>query len=115
MTLANMRRLGVRSLAVTCELCHHAAVLSAEPWPDHVPVPTFGPRMVCTEAAKALSVRESTLLFCIGSGLDRTKAGINDTVVTGVVVRGLADRDAGGALTLTDRGRAVLRAMLGEL
>jgi hypothetical protein len=21
---------------------------SADPWPDHVPVPSFGPRMVCT-------------------------------------------------------------------
>ena len=67
------------------------------------------------EAAKALSIRESVLLFCIGSGLDRTKAGINDAVVTGVVVKGLTDRDAGGALTLTDRGPAVLRAMLPDL
>jgi hypothetical protein len=33
---------------VSCELCHHAALLDAQPWPDHVPVPTFGPRMVCT-------------------------------------------------------------------
>jgi hypothetical protein len=48
MTLANMRANGVRSLAVSCHLCHHEAVLSADPWPDHVPVPTFGPRMVCT-------------------------------------------------------------------
>jgi hypothetical protein len=48
MTLGNMRSLGVRSLAVSCELCHHTAVLSAEPWSDHVPVPSFGPRMVCT-------------------------------------------------------------------
>jgi hypothetical protein len=32
--LGNMRSLGVRSLAVSCELCHHAAVLSAEAWPD---------------------------------------------------------------------------------
>jgi hypothetical protein len=22
--------------------------MSADPWPDHVPVPSFGPRMVCT-------------------------------------------------------------------
>ena len=29
MTLGNMRELGVRSLAVTCELCHHEAVLQA--------------------------------------------------------------------------------------
>jgi hypothetical protein len=28
--------------------CHHRAIMSATPWPDDVPVPTFGPRMVCT-------------------------------------------------------------------
>jgi hypothetical protein len=67
------------------------------------------------EAAKALSVRESMLLFCVGSGLDRTKAGINNAVVADVVVKGLADRDAGGALSLTDRGRAVPRAKLPDL
>jgi hypothetical protein len=48
MTLDNMRANGVRSIAVSCWRCHHEAVLSADPWPDHVPVPTFGPRMVCT-------------------------------------------------------------------
>ncbi len=30
MTLGNMRELGVRSLDVSCWLCHHQAVLSAE-------------------------------------------------------------------------------------
>jgi hypothetical protein len=39
MTLVNMRINGVRSVAVSCHLCHHQAVLSADPWPDHVPVP----------------------------------------------------------------------------
>jgi hypothetical protein len=48
MTLGNLRTNGVRSLDVCCWLCHHRAILSADPWPDHVPVPTFGPRMVCT-------------------------------------------------------------------
>jgi hypothetical protein len=48
MTLGNMRANGVRSLDVCCWLCHHRAILSADPWPDHVPVPMFGPRMVCT-------------------------------------------------------------------
>jgi hypothetical protein len=48
MTLGNMRTNGVRSLDVCCLLCHHRAILSADPWPDHVPVPSFGPRMVCT-------------------------------------------------------------------
>jgi hypothetical protein len=42
MTLGNMRENGARSLDVSCWLCHHCAILSAEPWPDHVPVPAFG-------------------------------------------------------------------------
>jgi hypothetical protein len=49
MTLANMRMNGVRSLDVSCWNCHHQAVLSADRWPDDVAVPTFGPRMVCTQ------------------------------------------------------------------
>jgi hypothetical protein len=48
MTLGNMRANGVRSLAVTCVLCHHRAVLSVDTWSDHVTVASFGPRMVCT-------------------------------------------------------------------
>jgi hypothetical protein len=48
MTLGNMRANGVRSLAVSCWNCHHKATLTVDPWPDDVPVPTFGPRMVCT-------------------------------------------------------------------
>ena len=44
MTLGNMRDNGVRSLAVSCWQCHHRAILSAERWPDDMPVPTFGPR-----------------------------------------------------------------------
>ena len=43
-----MRELGVRSLAVTCELCHHEAVLPAESWGDAVLVHAFRPRMVYT-------------------------------------------------------------------
>jgi hypothetical protein len=48
MTLGNMRQLGVRSLPVSCWLCHHQAVLSADNWRDDISVPSFGPRMVCT-------------------------------------------------------------------
>ena len=48
MTLGNMRANGVRSLTVSCLICHHRAVLAVDTWPDHVPVPSFGPRMVCT-------------------------------------------------------------------
>jgi hypothetical protein len=39
MTLGNMRELGVRSLDVSCWLCHHQAVLNADRWPDDLPVP----------------------------------------------------------------------------
>jgi len=48
MTLANMRAHGVRSLWVVCDLCHHEAVLNVDGYGDAVPVPAFGPWMVCT-------------------------------------------------------------------
>jgi len=50
MTLGNMRANGVRSLAVYCggRYCHHEAILDVSAYPDDVPVPSFGPRMVCT-------------------------------------------------------------------
>jgi hypothetical protein len=47
-TLGNMRANGVRSLSVYCLVCHHQAVLSADAWPDDLPLPWFDPRMVCT-------------------------------------------------------------------
>jgi hypothetical protein len=40
MTLGNLRANGVRSLDVCCWRCHHLAM--REPWPDDVPVPSFG-------------------------------------------------------------------------
>jgi hypothetical protein len=43
-----MRAQGVRSLAVTCWLYNHDAVVPVDRWPDDVPVPSFGPRLVCT-------------------------------------------------------------------
>jgi hypothetical protein len=48
MTLANMGANGVRSLSVTCELCHHEAVMNVDAFEDATPVLAFGPRMVCT-------------------------------------------------------------------
>jgi hypothetical protein len=48
MDLANMRQNGVRSLAVSCWICHRRAVLNVDHLPDHMTVPSFGPRMVCT-------------------------------------------------------------------
>ena len=48
MTLGNMRANGVRSLIVYCGACHRDAVFAVDCYPDAVPVPAFGPRMVCT-------------------------------------------------------------------
>jgi hypothetical protein len=57
MTLGNMRANGVRSLDVCCWVCHHRTILSADPWPDDVPVPTFGPRMVARTAGSSAPTR----------------------------------------------------------
>ena len=48
MTLGNMRENRVSSLIVYCDRCHHDAVLDVSGYPEDVPVPAFGPRMVCT-------------------------------------------------------------------
>jgi len=45
-TLANMRQQGVRSLSVTCELCHLAATMNVDGFAGTVAGPAFGPRMV---------------------------------------------------------------------
>jgi hypothetical protein len=48
MTLANMRAQGVRSLSVTCDICHHAATMNVDRFGGDMPVPAFCSRMVCT-------------------------------------------------------------------
>jgi hypothetical protein len=50
MTLGNMRANGVRTLAVWCggRGCSHQSILDVSRYPNDVPVPSFGPRMVCT-------------------------------------------------------------------
>jgi hypothetical protein len=67
------------------------------------------------EAAAALRVSERVLLFCVASTTDWKHTAIPGEIVTTMVVKGMIERDAGGALALTDRGRAVLRAMLPDL
>jgi hypothetical protein len=69
MTLANMRAQDVRSLSVACELCHHEAVISVDGFDDAIPVPAFGPRMVCTRCASLAHSRGP-----IGSSAQRPRA-----------------------------------------
>jgi hypothetical protein len=67
------------------------------------------------EAAEALSVRERLILFCVASGTDWQYVASGGETITGLVFKGLIERDAGELLSLTDRGRAVLRTMLPDL
>jgi hypothetical protein len=62
--------------------------------------------------APDLTVRERVLLFCAASNTDWEHAGIPGETVTAMVVKGLIERDAGGRLDLTERGRDALRAIL---
>jgi hypothetical protein len=67
------------------------------------------------EVAAALSVRERVLLFCIASATDWLLARITAETAVALLLKGLLQRDTTGRLSLTDRGHAVLRAMLPEL
>jgi len=67
------------------------------------------------QTAQALSISERLLLLCVAAGIDFRHAKIADRVAIEVVVKGLIDRGTGGQLALSDRGRAVLRAMLPDL
>jgi hypothetical protein len=51
MTVGNMRELGVRGLMVSClnPQCLHQERIDVRGYSDDVPVPYFGPRMVCTK------------------------------------------------------------------
>jgi hypothetical protein len=49
MTLGNMRANGVRRLDASCWECHPKAVLEVDGYGDDVPVPSFGPRLVCNK------------------------------------------------------------------
>jgi hypothetical protein len=62
--------------------------------------------------AAGLSVLERLLLFCIASHTDWQKAGVTETTVTAMMVRGLIERDAGGRLSLTNDGREVPAGLL---
>jgi hypothetical protein len=48
MTLGNMRANRVRNLLVYCNACPRTVVFNVDAYAEDIPVPAFGPRMVCT-------------------------------------------------------------------
>jgi hypothetical protein len=50
MALGNTRATGVRSLDVCCRQCHHVIRPRLRAHGGAMPVPTFGPRMMCTRS-----------------------------------------------------------------
>jgi hypothetical protein len=60
MTLANMRANGVRSLSVTCEVCHHEAVMNVDAFGDAIPVPAFGRARYAPAAGSSVPMRGRT-------------------------------------------------------
>ena len=71
-------------------------------------------RMPAVEAA-TLTVREKVALFCVAADVDHAAAGIPPQAMRALEIRGLIERDHAADYALSDKGRAVLRAMLGEL
>jgi hypothetical protein len=65
-----------------------------------------------TTGSIALTARERTLLFCVGSDTNWQRVGITGETVTTLIVKSLIMRNAAGRLTLTDDGLAALRALL---
>jgi DNA-binding MarR family transcriptional regulator len=59
----------------------------------------------------AIGGPERLLLFCVANDMDWQRAGVTGETVTAMVVQGLIERDSANRLTLTDAGRAALRAM----
>ena len=54
------------------------------------------------------------LLFCLGSGTARQKAGVTEKTALAMVIKGMIDRDTTGPLSLTKKGRDALLALIGE-
>jgi hypothetical protein len=64
--------------------------------------------------AGELAVSERVLLFCVASGTDWERVGITGPMVTAMIVRGLIQCGPGGQLSLTKKGRAVLKELIGD-
>ncbi|HEY7665856.1 MAG TPA: hypothetical protein VH934_22280 [Xanthobacteraceae bacterium] len=62
-----------------------------------------------------LNAQDRVILFCTATGIDHAAVGILAHAMQSMAIRGFIahDRDS-GAYTLTDSGRAALRAMLDD-
>ena len=67
------------------------------------------------DEAASLSGRERVMLFCAASCTNLQQVALSREVMTGLAIKGLISRSAVGEIALTDRGRAVLRAMMPDL
>src|SRR6266571_3477610 len=76
-------------------------------------VHTMPKRLGPENLASKLTVPERVLLFCLASGTDWVRAGVNPSVAQHMLVRDLVARDqTGNRFVLTALGRAVLAALL---
>jgi hypothetical protein len=59
MTLGSLRQLGVRGLLLVCldPNCRHEATMSVDDYADEVELPSFAPRMVCSNCGGKVEVR----------------------------------------------------------
>ena len=92
MSSGNIRANGVHSPDVSRWECHHRAILSAEPWPDDVPVPTLGPRIVCTQCGivgcrRASRTGHRILSFAAAVGAPRPGLPLRRRMIEDMTVR----------------------------
>ena len=63
-----------------------------------------------------LSAQERVILFCVATGIDYGSVGIIDHAMQSMAIRGfIVHNRESGAYTLTDSGRATLRAILEDV
>jgi hypothetical protein len=72
------------------------------------------PKPTAASIATALTVPERILLFCLASGTDWQAVSVTHATAQQMMVRGLIVRQAAARYVLTERGPAVLAALLGR-
>jgi hypothetical protein len=74
---------------------------------------TMAKRPTAESIAAELTVPERILLFCLASDTDWQKAGVTHATAQHMMVRDLIERgQAASRFVLTERGRAVLTALI---